>query len=225
MRTRSRPSALAVTKPIRRNAVLCYLVAMMVGIAGCGTETEKTSEADNTADKAPQSLATDHSSPEALGLCYKTAFVEGDWATVIECITKESRGQFVSNITMVTDMAVIRDKQKRAVLDDLLQKHGVGESRHPDVFNEVSDKAALVADVIEFGKMNPPPSDSGMKGIGALRELWAQATFANFKVDGDTATADVIAPGQPVGFIDFRKVNDKWYNDPAATQMRRKSRQ
>ena len=220
-----RSSVLIASKPKRQKTTCTYLLALMISIAGCGTDTERTSDADRMNDENESTLAIDHSSPNTLAESYKTAFAEGDWPTVIGCITKESRGQFVSKVTMVTDMAVIRDQQKRAALDALLRKHGVEENRHPEVFDQVNDKGALLADLIDFGQKNPPPADSGMKGFGSLMDLWSKAEFANFQIDGNTATADVIAPDQPVGLFDFRRIDGKWYNDPAATDVRRKNRE
>ena len=170
--------------------------------------------------------AVDHSSPKAVGEAFLTSMKNADWESSFACMTVPSRKVMLGAMMIVPAIAVTTDqtKKKRDSFAKLIKKHevGAGGPKAAEAFlKDVKKLAALCRDLDEWMVANLPNTD-GKPQVAVSKQIGA-ATFKDFKITGDRATAATIQWGKKRDNVHFHRVDGKWYLDIEKSYKRKGS--
>ena len=181
------------------------LITMTVLVIGCGK-----SEGPKGDENGKQGKSIDQSTPEKVLESFKKAANNEDWTSAFACMTAESQVAFIKFV--VVDAALTAGADKSKSFKSLIKKHGFELDQEPD-FMSVDDKPALFGDLISWMKQNSEKKEESFSMVLAKTE------FTNFKIEGDTATADTGSKtnGKDSEKIHFVRTNEKWYLNFAET--------
>jgi hypothetical protein len=190
------------------------LAAMFLSLAlpGCG---DKAGDGKDGKDGKDGGAAIDQSSPEKVAESFKAAVKAKDWKAVFACMTKESHKHLLGGLMVGAGFtAAFGDKKKKESFEALMKKHGVDMSKKlgpdDDPTAGIKDKPAMFGDLVEWLDKN----SSQKKGEKqkSFSEQISSIELTNFKIDGDTATADATQDGKKKGEpTEFKKIDGKWY--------------
>jgi len=210
-------------------ARFALVFAVLVGFSGCNGKDKKTEGEEKTKTEGGEktktgkgkgkkrggSVTIDQSSPQKVTESFQKALKAKDWNGTFACLTESSQDTLAIGALMTAGFSTFGNEQRKTSLDKVLKGHGLdveGKKKpgaHP--LEGVASKPAFFGDLMEWLDNNPLPNKSG-KSAGSFVDQLANAEITNFKIDGDTATADISMGGkkksQPA---EFKKIDGKWY--------------
>jgi hypothetical protein len=200
------------------------LVALLVSLALTGCSGKKSGDGKGGDGKGGDgkggdsgkggAAKIDQSSPEKVAEAFKKAAKDKDWKTMFACVTEDSHKVLLLPPMMIAGFSAFGDKSKKESLDALMKKHGIDPTKKTDPGEDpttgIKDKPALFGDLVEWVDKNGTKPKGG-KPRKSFTEKIAGLELANFKTEGDTATADIMVDGKKKDTADFKKIDGKWY--------------
>lgn len=204
---------------MKKFTVHAALLALLVALAGCGKKTSnKSDENQKDAENGKSAPSVDLSTPQKAAESFRKAAAAKDWKGAFACLTDESKDTLLMVMVLGSGFSTFGDEKKAASLKELMKKHGIDEDKQKKKklapgqmpFDDVKDKAALMADLSDWMEKNS--GENGKKGRKSMAEQMAASEFSNFKIEGDKATADVSVGGKKKSRpAEFKKIDGKWY--------------
>jgi hypothetical protein len=218
--------------------VWLVVISCTLVLTGCGGKKSAHGKAGE--DRKDGASKADHSSPEKVAESFKKAAKDKDWKTVFACSTDESQTMLLGLMMFFAWDGTFGEATEES-FNALLKKHGIDPSRNSDAMtrfqasmekkhgidpskkariNEdpttgIKDKGALFGDLMVFMEKNPSKTKDGKfrkTFPEEFSETYSAVEFSNFKIDGATATTDVIRNGKKMGEpAEFKKIDGKWY--------------
>lgn len=184
-----------------------FPIALAFFLGAIGVHSVAGTDEREGAAKPPK---VDHSSPQALAGSLGKAARQKDWDSVFACATKRAQLSFLGGFFLTEP-----GKSAETALQGILKKHGIDPRKPPkpgtDPIPALKTKAAIFGDLAAWSEKIIPrkPGD----GPNTMAELLAKATFKNFRIDGNKATAEVVVAGKSgrLPRFEFRRIDRKWY--------------
>ena len=226
----------------KRHAVLATLSSLALVLAGCGDDPFAPSPAADSGEQnaavAPARQVFD--SPQAAFDAAKQAQANGDWGTVFDTYTPESRNQLVGSLGYAG--GILAASGTRDDLKEALKKHGIDESELPkppsmgDMANlqamlqemqkkqtefaaKIADKRRFFVEIVQLVTENEDGNNPISSQMAAGQKAQADAKLSDLEITGDTAKGnrEFVLNGKTVKMpLEFSRIDGSWYlQEPA----------
>jgi len=185
--------------------------------------------AEDAPAKDTKPVKIDQSTPQKAAEGFTSNMSKKRYSLAFRYLTDDSQDLLVQGFGRILPFVLkfAKTEQQKQDIQAIIKKHNIAwdeaqNAPQQGALKKLKDKGAFFGDMLNY--FEKQRKKKGKKG-GTPFSRMAQMKFVNFKIEGDSATADVVLGGkqqeQPAY---FKRIKEKWHVDLAEAQKRAKKR-